>query len=725
LLSLGRSQSFALEDVKQFLNPKTVREVLIQALLDAPMFIVRWRWNAVCSLAVKRFSAGRKVRPHLLRMQAEDLVTAVFPDQLACLENIVGDRQIPDHPLVRQTIDDCLTEAMDVDRLIETLAAIASGAARVVCLDLPEPSPLAAEIINAKVYSFLDGAPLEERRTRAVSVRRVGDGRSDAIPGLMDPSAVDRVRREVWPEPRDIEEMHDALQCVGFFRDPAETTPQWTELLQDLAARGRSLRLPLSVENSLWIAAERWPQFRAIYPDADPEPRPQLPHDLDGQLWRREAALAAVLRSRLAVLGPISAVGLAEHLAVPSADIQIALAGLEQEGTVLRGMFPPREDWCDRGLAARIQRYTRESRRQEVRTVSPFEFMAFLVRWQRVDAASRGKGVQALASVLRQLEAFDAPAAAWEDKILAARMDGYASTDLDWVCQSGQFAWLRLRPGGGARTPVATTPIVLVPRRELARWLNTGNACSGSLTANARRVEELLRRHGALFYDELLELGGLLPSVLEEALAELVSLAAVTADGFSGLRALLVPSRMKHRYKGLGWGLEHAGRWSLVGSASPMRDTDPASFEEHAARVLLQRYGVVFRALLAREVHMPPWSSLVRVFRQLEARGEIRGGRFVSGGFGEQYALPEVLDALSGTRDSVATMETWISVHDPLNLPGILYPGRKCPASIYDRILLRAGQPVAAADRSGRIQPWQAVERSDVAAVVAAEPVGG
>ncbi|QSA95678.1 DEAD/DEAH box helicase [Methylococcus sp. EFPC2] len=703
ILSLTGIHSFPLEEVARYLNAKTVRDLLIQALLDAPMFTVRWRWNAVCALALKRFQGGRKTPPYLLRMQAEDLVATVFPDQLACFENIVGDRQIPDHPLVQQTLTDCLSEAMDIDRLIEVIEGLESGSIRVVARDLVEPSPLAAEIVNSRVYSFLDGAPLEERRTRAVASRRWLDPAQAGDLGRLDPAALDRVRAEAWPEVRDAEELHDALRATGFLVAPRETGP-WSGYFQKLVEQGRAAVLPLSngmaTSVSLWLAAERWPQFRVLYPGRTSQPALHLPKTLDDQIWEPEAALVDILRGRLAVLGPVQAAWLAADLALPASAIDVALLRLESEGGILRGQFTPggsEQEWCERGLLARIHRYTLQRLREEIEPVSGAEFMRFLFRWQRLSPDARAEGPDALAAVLDQLEGYEAAAVAWESEILPARLAGYDPAWLDALCLSGKYVWTRLSPASSAQAPVKSSPIALLPRRRLAIWRSPATGGEAELSTAASRVREVLASLGASFFEELAEQSGLLKTQVETALAELAAKGLANADSYKGLRALLVPEDKKRRYRGINpFGIEDAGRWSLMSSPVIADEAERNVRLEHMAGVLLRRYGVVFRALLTRESAAPPWMELVRVYRRMEARGEIRGGRFVAGQFGEQYAQPEAVAALRAVRKQDAADDYCaLSAVDPLNLVGIVTPGPKLPAQPGNRLLYRSGVPLA------------------------------
>ena len=738
ILSLGVSQSFALEEVAKYLNTRTVREILVQALLAAPMFNVRWRWNAVCSLALKRFQYGHKTPPYLLRMQAEDLVTCVFPDQLACLENIVGDREVPDHPLVNQTVHDCLTEAMDIERLTEVIGKIESGEIEVACRDLAEPSPLAAEIVNSKVYTFLDGAPLEERRTRAVASRRWLDPAEADDLGRLDQAAIDRVRREARPDANSPDELHDALQTLGFL-ETSEAEPAWHGYFRELALQDRAAAVRLANGNLLWLAAERLPQFWAVYPaikahhigcaETRSAPLAQgqsahdglrasahptlaaivqaLPAEFAEQAWTPEDALREILRGRLGGSGPATAAELAEILNLPATRIEQALYALQTEGFVLRGQFTPglgAEEWCERRLLARIHRYTINRLRQDIEPVGSADFLRFLFRWQHVHPETRMRGAQALAAVLAQLEGFEAAAVAWEGDLLPARVADYDPAWLDALCLAGKIVWTRLSAAKGGQGPVKSSPMALLGRRHLAHW--RGFATGGEvaeLSATTRHVAETLDARGALFFEELAERAGLLKTQLENALAELVARGFVASDSYMGLRALLIPEQKKQRYRGLSLGMEEAGRWTLIRPLASGNIGQPPPDEEarreameHVAGMLLKRYGVLFRALLARENLAPAWNDLLRVYRRLEARGELRGGRFVAGQFGEQFALPEAVEALRAIRkqkDEGAVVA--LCAADPLNLVGIVTPGGRIPALPGNRVLYRDGIPIA------------------------------
>ncbi len=748
VISLGTQHSFPLEEVFRYLNSKTVRDLLVQALLDAPMFTIRWRWNATRSLAVPRFRGGAKIAAPLQRMESENLLAAVFPDQLACLEHIVGDREIPDHPLVRQTIDDCLTEAMDIDGLEEVLRKIEDGEIRCIARDLPEPSPLASEILNARPYAFLDNAPLEERRTQAVYTRRAsesrGRGSSDGL-GVLDAAAIDKVEREAWPEATNADELHDALMLLAAMtHDEVQRTVHHEgngtaveQLLNELIASKRVTHLRVG-DKSFWTAAERLPMLHMIYPDAVADTQITAPESAQRQNWERSAAIRELLRGRMEVSGPVSVGQLENILGLPRSEIDTALLGLESEGFVLRGKFHPdatEQEWCDRRLLARIHRLTIDRLRAEIQPVSIQDFYRFLFAWQRVDADRHVEGPEGLQSVLEQLDGCELPLAAWESAVLAARVTDYDPEWLDRLCFSGRVGWGRLsapqNPNTRVSAPLRSSPIALYQRENLQDWLTLTQSNSViELSIGGQAVFEALQSGGALFFAELVRRSDLLPSQVEEALSQLAALGLVTSDSFDGLRALLVPSNKrptfgrnigKRRRKTNLASIEFAGRWSLLrreiapaqsgnGAESSARDAAIEKF----ARTLLHRYGVVFRRLLERESFPVAWYNLGRIYRRWEARGEIRGGYFVAGISGEQFALPEAIGLLRSIRKAPATGELiTLSAADPLNLQGILTPGPRIAALTASRILFRDGLPIAALE-AGEIRKLSDAPVSDL-----------
>ncbi|HZB27946.1 MAG TPA: helicase-related protein, partial [Gemmatimonadales bacterium] len=698
LLSLGPQHSFPLETVFRFLHPDTAEEILVQALLDAPMFGTHWRWNGNIALAIPRSRGGRKTPPQIQRMQAEDLLAAAFPDAAACLENIPGDREIPDHPLVRQTIDDCVHEVMDVDGLKRILDRIHSGEVRLVARDLPEPSPLAHEILNARPYAFLDDAPAEERRTQAVYTRRAFEPSSADDLGALDAAAIERVRDEAWPEIQNADELHDTLLTSGFLTElegiSGRDGHSWDGYFQELVPVGRAVRRELAQGQAVWAAMERAAEVDSI---ATNRVLADGARDL-GSAVPREDAIRELLRGRLGVTGPATASQLAASLNIVPGEADVALAALESEGVILRGHFTkdtPQMEWCERRLLARIHRYTLNRLRAEIEPVSAADFMRFLFAWQRVAPDYRTAGLEGLAAVAAQLEGLELPAAAWESEVLSSRCEEYDPALLDTLCMTGRVAWGRRAAGRtGARPegpdtrpmsgsgPIRSTPISLFLREHTEQWLSEAGGTSSGLSTYAAAVQEVLEQRGASFFHELVALSSLLPTQVEQALAELAALGLVTSDSFAGLRALITPS---HKRKPLGgarrrrrtaaYGIENAGRWSLLARKAPEDSLKAASLSEFTARTLLLRYGIVFKRILAREVGLPPWRELLMVYRRLEARGEIRGGRFVTGMSGEQFALPEAVGQLRAIR-RLKTEEqlVGISAADPLNLTGIITP---------------------------------------------------
>ena len=736
ILSLSTVHSFELADVARYLHSNTARPLLVQALCAAPMFPARWRWAATIALALPRFRGGKKIAPQLARMASEDLLTAVFPDQVACAENLPGELEIPDHPLISQTIRDCLEEAMDIEGFENLLRGLESGAIHVIARDLTEPSPLALEVLNARPYAYLDDAPIEERRTRAVMSRRWLDPESAADIGKLDPDAIQRVRDEAWPDATNADELHDALSWLTFLTD-AEVSrqPGWPDLIDTLAKQRRVTHLTPNGasppaggpnETSLWVTVERLPLFRALFPQADIHPAVEVPPTYDKQ-WSRENALIEAVRGRLEGMGPTTSSAIAASLGFPVSAIETALAALQAEGFALRGQFTlgaaADGEWCERRLLARIHRYTVKRLRAEIEPVEARDFLRFLFEWQRVTPEGRMEGPDAVGAILGQLEGFEAPASAWETEILPTRISEYEPAWLDEQCLAGRFVWTRMaqRKSESERSaaPVRGTPIVLLARRNTRAWSSlTGAVDSSNLSSRAQVAADYIRAHGASFFDEIAEGAGLLPSQAEEALAELVALGIVNSDSFGGLRALLIPSDRRRPAGGATgrrkrrislFGMDAAGRWALVRRQQPLVEPqvtaarpveklqDDEETIEHIARTLLKRWGVVFWRLLAREADwLPPWRDLLMCYRRLEARGEIRGGRFVAGFTGEQYAAPEAIGLLRDARRK-AHSQTCISLSgaDPLNLVGILTPGARLPSLSSNRVLYRDGIPLA------------------------------
>ena len=715
IFSLSTSHSFPLDEVWRYLHPNSAEAVLIQALLDAPLFGVRWRWNATTALALPRMAGGRKVAPQLQRMKSEDLLATVFPDQVACLENIVGEREVPDHPLVTQTLNDCLHEAMDSEGWLALLRLIEAGQIELLARDLPAPSPLAMEVLGARPYAFLDDAPLEERRTQAVLNRRWTDPESSDDLGALDAAAIEAVGEEAWPQARNPDEVHEALMGLGCIADAeVNANAQWLTWLNELARSGRATRMQVAQDRALWLPIERLSLLQSIYPSAGCDPVLKALPGLD-QPMGEDDALVELIRARLTGFGPLPIPLIARPLALPASAVAQALVRLESEGYVLRGRFTPgasEDEWCERHLLARIHRYTVKRLRREIEPVERADFMRFLFDWQHLSEATRMQGRDALATVVEQLEGFQAAAGAWESDLLPARLKDYGGTWLDELCRSGRIVWTRLAGRIKASSgPVRGTPIVLLPRRQLAAWYAlASDSPPPELSLRAQRVFETLQGQGALFFDELQQDARLLRSELEDALGELVAVGLVNADSFAGLRALLAPaakrSRSTRQSRGGAFigGMADAGRWALVRKGAPA-PADPSGRRpvldpealEHVAMTLLRRYGVVFWRLLDREADwLPPWRELLRVYHRLEARGDIRGGRFVAGVPSEQFALPEAVGLLRQVRKRPLTGEmVAVSAIDPLNQVGTLLPGERVPATAGNRILYRDGAPLA------------------------------
>jgi len=643
ILSLGASHSFPLEEVFRYLHPNTVGETLKQAILDSPIFETRWRWSTTLALAVPRNRGGARVPNQLQRMYAEDLLQAAFPDAAACQDNLPGAREIPDHPLVNQALRDSLEEAVDLHGLEAQLRRLFAGEIQTVARDTPEPSVLSHELLNSAVYTFLDDAPLEERRTRAVHTRRATELRNADDLGALDPAAIERVRQEAWPVANTADEMYDALMVAGYIKQ-SELAPHWLPLLQSLGER--AVR-----RGGAWFALER------IGDD-----------------------VLEIIASRLEVLGPVTE----RQLDMP--DAEIALIALETQGRILRGRFTPGTaelEWCDRRLLARIHRYTLNKLRSEIEPVSAADFLRFLFHWQHVAGEDQVQGAEGLAAVVEQLEGFELAAAGWEYDVLPARVADYGAEQLDQLCLSGRVAWGRLT--AGSRAPLRSSPIALLLREHANVWKAAGDP-GAEFSSEAAAVREALEQRGASFFHELVKATGLLPAFVERGLAELAGAGVATADSFAGLRALLAPIDKRKTL------VETAGRWSLLVA-------DKSDDVEAVARTLLKRYGVVFRSMLQRESQLPPWRDLVRVYRRLEARGEIRGGRFVAGFGGEQFAAADAVGRLRAVRKMEKIDELIVlSAVDPLNLVGILTPEDRVAGIHRNRILYRDGLPIAAVE---------------------------
>ena len=752
ILSLGPSHSFPLTDVFRYLNPATVRETLIQAVLDSPIFETRWRWASTLALAVPRNRNGTKVPAQVQRMYAEDLLAAVFPDAAACFENIEGAREVPEHPLVDQSVRDCLEEAMDLPLLMRYLEQVLAGELITIGRDTPEPSVFCHEILNSAAYTFLDDAPLEERRARAVYTRRATEPRSADDLGALDEAAIVRVREEAWPIASSTDELHDALLLAGFIGADEVRDPHWFKLFDELMQNGRAAWASTTSGTRFMVPTERFLEVHALLPQRR---LPRIPESLQ-QDWTREDAARELVRGRMEVLGPVTAARLANDLGLTDLNvIEHALLALESEGRILRGVFtqeagdraigrsgdrrvgqapdrptarsPEATEWCDRRLLARIHRYTLNKLRAEIEPVSAADFMRFLLHWQHAAGEDKMQGPEGLAAVLTQLDGYEVPAAAWESDVLPARCSDYSAQHLDALCLSGRIAWGRRTPmNGSGRVPLRSSPIALMLRERAALWSPTHEELPESLGSDARDVLDALTRRGALFFSELVSTTRLLRTQVERALGELAGAGLVTADSFSGLRALLIPAgkRRSSRRGAITYAVDTAGRWSVLKGDADLPNTERI---EAIARTLLQRYGLVFRSLLGRENGLPTWRELVMVYRRMEARGEIRGGRFVRGFGGEQFALPDAVGKLRGLRKLAKKGEfVALSAADPLNLVGIITPDARVTSITRNRVLFRDGIAIGALE-AGELRRLADCELDDetLRSLMARRPPGG
>jgi ATP-dependent Lhr-like helicase len=705
-ISLGPQQSFPLQDLLLFLDPQNLDEVLIQAVLASPVFVTRWRWAATRALALLRFRAGKRVPPPIQRMRSEDLLESVLPGQIS-LANAAeaSGARLFDHPLLFESLRDCLHEAMDLEGLRQVLRKIAAGEIQFSGRDTPIPSAFSHQILNAMPYAFLDNAPIEERRARAVILRRALPERADDL-GTLHPDAIQSASEDAWPVMRDPEELHDAL--IGFVLFPESESSRlpresasWIEaLIRD----GRAVRHEIN-GRIYWSAAETADLARAA-----------------GARERRasgdEPPLVRVLRGWVEVSGPVTAAGLSDMLGFPETDVADALQHLESTGLVLRGFFSGQatEEFCDRRILARIHRATLAHLRREIEPVPPAAFLRFLFEWQHVAPGTQWNGEQGVLEAVDQLQGFEAAGAAWEDAILKARVSDYKPAFLDALCLCGDVVWGRFihratQAEIPSRRPGITriAPLGLGIREDLGWLLDTSPADEAALSVTARDVVGFLRIHGACFFPEIFLGTRHLPSEVEEALWQLVAAGLVTADSYAALRALVSGETKRQAHS-----RRHSrqprrtreGRWSLL----EFKGAAPEGRTEFWAQQYLRRYGILCRELLTREPSAPPWRELLQVLRRSEARGEIRGGRFIAGLTGEQFALPEAVDAVRTLRrKDPSGRYVRISACDPLNLVGILTPGPRIGAVLGNRILYRDGVPVAAVE-AGQVRSLAAVD---------------
>ncbi|HTS06992.1 MAG TPA: DEAD/DEAH box helicase [Candidatus Eisenbacteria bacterium] len=775
-IALAEQHSFPLGDVFHFLNADTVQPILEQAALDSPIFGTRWRWDANRALALLRFQNGKKVPAQIQRMRSDDLLASVFPDAAACFENIEGDRQIPDHPLVGEVMKDVLGEAMDLEGLKRVLRGMASGEIRVLAVDTPVPSQFSHEILNANPYAYLDDAPLEERRARAVEMRRVLPESVLQEVGGLDPGAIAQVRSEAWPDVRDADELHDVLHSLVALPEEAvigqqsslssahaapgfsKVCERWRTYFQFLIQQGRAtVAVGAEGETSsgqpagrrrYWIAAERARSFQTLFPAAQFE---TAVADVNTTETSPDDALLILVQGWMSAVGPTSASQLGHLLGLPAFEIEKGLLRMEAAGTVLRGQFTgavstragaqalhePEMEWCERRLLARIHRLTVGMLRKQIEPVTAAQFLRWLLRWQHVAPGSQANGERGTLEVLQQLQGFEISANAWERQVLARRISDYDPKWLDQLCLTGAVGWGRLsahpatlESAGSANgtaprqrrvIPTSVAPITFFVREE-ADWMGVrpnphsvatdatrrhpevlGSSQGSGLSHGAQLVFEFLKQRGASFFADIVRGTGKLKAEIETALWELVAAGLVTADGFDNLRSLIDPKRRAGQGSGRALRPRHsAGRWALL-HADAAGDRPRAV--EAACWMLLRRYGIVIRDVLVRESNLPPWRELLMAFRRLEDRGEIRGGRFVDGFLGEQFALPVAVESVRAMRGLPLSGDTiTFSAADPLNLVGILVPGERVPAISGRTVSYRDGVAVLPESQAQTIQ---------------------
>ncbi len=765
-IALAEQHSFPLADVFHFLNAETVQPILEQAALASPIFGTRWRWDATRALALLRFQGGKKIPPQIQRMRSDDLLASVFPDVAACQENVVGDLQIPDHPLVSEVMKDVLTEAMDLDGLKDVLRGIEEGRIHCVAVDTPVPSQFSHEILNANPYAYLDDAPLEERRARAVEMRRVLPESVLEEVGKLDPAAIAQVREEAWPDVRDADELHDVLQTLialpeerttkdtkaheendgGRASPPVQISPEWAWYFSQLVQENRAGLASVAEGGTpsgqpagrrrYWVSAERAKAFILLFPQAKFE---HFVPEIEISIPSRDDVLLTMVTGWMAHLGPATVGELAQLLGIASPEIEKVLLRMEASGALLRGNFTgaasqaepapslPRgvpasheTEWCERRLLARIHRLTLGTLRKQIEPVTAAQFMRWLLRWQHVAPGTQVLGERGTLEILRQLQGFEIPANSWERQVLARRIADYDPRMLDQLCLTGAVGWGRLSPhpatledasqGKRRVVPTSVAPITFFVRED-ADWMSPRHPGAEQpeargLSHGSCQVLDFLRHRGASFFADIVRSTEKLKSEVETALWELVAVGLVTADGFDNLRSLIDPKRRAGQGSGRSARPRHStGRWSLLYTDQA---ADKSKAVEATCWMLLKRYGVVFRDLLARETILPKWRELQIAFRRLEDRGDIRGGRFVDGFLGEQFALPVAVESLRATRKLAATEEViTVSAADPLNLVGILVPGERVPAISGKTVSFRDG--VASREGELRDVPQQAV----------------
>ena len=815
-ICLAEQHSFPLADVFHFLTEHTAKELLEQASLASPIFKTRWRWAANRSLQLLRFSKGKKVPPQVQRTRGEDLLASVFPQAAACFETIVGDIQIPDHPLVREVMQDVLQEAMDLEGLQQILRAMHDGTIECIAVDTPVPSVFSHELLNANQNAFLDEADLGERRARAVSLRGTIPDSVLGEAGRLDSAAIRQTRCEIWPDLRDEHELHDLLFSaialpVALFRAQAvreqgsgnreqssqdgtdrmphlckakvgsaacsdeevqahraQASRHWPLFFERLQARCRAQLIRFGEADCL-VATERFAHAQALlaittkaeltktvilskakdsYEAAQQQDSPHLSAtdvDLSSRseaegsaltvpsslipVPSQEEALRLLTQGFLQILGPTTAHSIAELLSLHPRAIVQQLVAMEMQGLALRGIFEAQAgaaddkdvEWCERRILQRIHRLTLGALRKQIEAVTPAVFLRWLVRWQHLAPQTQLAGEEGVLEALLQLEGFEAPAIEWERNLLPQRVKDYDGKWLDQLCLSGAVGWGRISPhpawaAGDGAAPRRVIPTNMAPitffLRESADWLPAALAAKcideaklqQALSPEALCIRNTLRERGACFASDLQRMCVLSKQQTQTALWELATAGIASADGFDQLRIMMDPKRKPLAAEPVVSGARRgtrstAGRWSLFTEDEHRELSAPERAREHetelaaAARMLLARYGVVFRDLLQREANVPKWRDLVRMLRRLEARGEVRGGRFVHGFNGEQFALPEAVESLRATRDLKHDDVVTLAASDPVNLIGVIVSGERTNAVAGKKVHLRGGVP--------------------------------
>ena len=702
-IALGPHHSFPLDSVMKMVRRANVRDVLTQAVLPLPMLSVRWRWNTARALVLRRSMNGQRRPIHLQRMEADDLMAATWPSLAACQENApAGPIAIPDHILVRQTIADVLFEPLDVARLEQLLARLEAGEITVHCVDTVEPSLLAHGIINGRPYTFLDDAPLEERRSRAVSTSRgVGELDEQGLPvaaerQALEPALVAEVVAQSAVRVRSSDELSDLLIDAGAVR----AVSSWRSWFDELVNEGRAVE-----DDGVWLPAGGGRTFAELVQD--------------------DEAIATLLRVHLATSGPVTieqivgddelGVGPLRGAPLTVGRARTAMARLEATGFALQVAGGR---WCARHTFARLNRIARTRRRASYLAVPVARYVDFLTRWQHVAPGTRLEGREGVRRVVEQLQGVELAAGEWEQSVLAARVTNYRPEWLDELCLSGEITWARLTPRAsepearGSATPSAATPLALLLREDLEgqlRAVRLDQAPCPPTGGAAADIFEALATRGAQFRTSLAGLTGRLPAEVDEGVWDLVARGLVSADAYSAVRSLLsARHRLASRGRASGSSRRMSlsthrapsstgvgeGRWWLIESS--IEPIGPLEFEDLAEQIavqLIRRWGIVTYELFAQESYRVPWRYVSWALRRLEARGEVLGGRFVEGLAGEQYAQPEALDLLA---QDLTSEPVTLAACDPLNLTGGIVNAERVPSRVRRTMTLLAGDVVNA-----------------------------